>query len=601
MDRDELTLTPTHNSSRLLFGRYCIDREEGILVRGKETDKYMRIADFARVKSIRVDRTTGVESLELEYRRVSTQSIETQWLSSDQLTSQRSEQLIQYGLDITMTNKRQVTEALLASRAHAQVENVFNQFGWGETGDEPVFFHANAIPERGYALSESAKLNVFPKGSLKAWLSMYSAHIQGHTPLELAVVLGCAAPIVSYLESKHTDLKTLFVALNGQSSSGKTTAAMLALSVAGAPSSTNKGLLKSWNATVNSMMSALDGVNGIPICFDELSQSRAVDLTALLYSLAEGKQKDRSTKDGGLRESAHWSTVILSTGELSIFNRLANNLGLRVRILEFSHVQWTRDAAQSENIKSVISKHYGNLLPHFVTRLFEVGLQSIDEEFARQRKLLLEQMPTSDTTRRVSIKLAAIMATAALLVKHTGIEINVDALRAMLLDNDKDNFDDRDHGTKAFDDVLQYLVEHQAKLVRDNQGRIPYEVIGLISTKRSANFENQIIVSILKSHFEPMMTELKYQDSKVVLKDWAKKGLLVTESGRQTVRKNLDVEGIGKKKTPLYSIIVPHEYHHLFVEPPSLMLPSAGTSYSFRPDGFSDEENCIGNPADDIE
>lgn len=433
------------------------------------------------------------------------------------------------------------------------MENVFNQFGWGGTGDEPVFFHANAIPERGYALSESAKLNVFPKGSLKAWLSMYSAHIQGHTPLELAVVLGCAAPIVSYLESKHTDLKTLFVALNGQSSSGKTTAAMLALSVAGAPSSTNKGLLKSWNATVNSMMSALDGVNGIPICFDELSQSRAVDLTALLYSLAEGKQKDRSTKDGGLRESAHWSTVILSTGELSIFNRLANNLGLRVRILEFSHVQWTRDAAQSENIKSLISSITGISCPIYVTRLFEAGLQSIDEAFERQRKLLLEQMPTSDTTRRISIKLAAIMATAALLKEHTDISVNVDAIRSMLIENDKENFDDRDHGTKAFEDVMQYLVEHQSKLVRDSKGRIPYEVIGLISTKRSANFENQIIVSILKSHFEPMMTELKYQDSKVVLKDWAKKGLLVTESGRQTGTKNLDVEGIGKKKTPLYS------------------------------------------------
>ena len=215
--------------------------------------------------------------------------------------------------------------------------------------------------------------------------------------------------------------------------------------------------------------------------------------------------------------------------------------------------------------------------------------------------MLLEQMPTSDTTRRISIKLAAIMATAALLKEHTDISVNVDAIRSMLIENDKENFDDRDHGTKAFEDVMQYLVEHQSKLVRDNQGRIPYEVIGLISTKRSANFENQIIVSILKSHFEPMMTELKYQDSKVVLKDWAKKGLLVTESGRQTVRKNLDVEGIGKKKTPLYSIIVPHEYHHLFVEPPSLMLPSTGTSYSFRPDDFSDEENCVGNPADDIE
>ena len=597
---DEKNKSPK-NSDSLVCGRFNINKNEGIRIKGKESSQLVKVAEYARIKSIRVDRTTGYEFLELEYLRVSTQSIESQWLSSDQLTSQKSEQLIQYGLDITMANKRQVTEALLASRAHAQVENVFNQFGWGGTGDEPVFFHAKAIPERGYSLSESAKLNVFPKGSLKAWLNMYRTHIQGHTPLELAVVLGCTAPIVAYLESKHTDLKTLFVALNGQSSSGKTTAAMLALSVAGAPSSTNKGLLKSWNATINSMMSALDGVNGIPICFDELSQSRAVDLTALLYSLAEGKQKDRSTKDGGLRESAHWSTVILSTGELSIFNRLANNLGLRVRILEFSHVQWTRDAAQSESIKSAISQHFGLVLPHFVTRLFEVGLHSIDTEFERQRTLLLEQMPASDTTRRVSIKLAAIMATAALLAAHTGIEINVDALRAMLLENDKDNFDDRDHGTKAFDDVLQYLVEHQAKLVRDNQGRIPYEVIGLISTKRSANFENQIIVSILKSHFEPMMTELKYQDAKVILKDWAKKGLLVTESGRQTVRKNLDVEGIGRKKTPLYSIVVPREYHYLFVETPSLMLPSTGTSYSFRPDDCSEEEHCVGNPADEIE
>ena len=588
-------------SDSLICGRFNINKNEGIRIKGKESSQLVKVAEYARIKNIRVDRTTGYEFLELEYLRVSTQSIESQWISSDQLTSQRSELLVQYGLDITMANKRQVTEALLASRAYAEVQNVYNQYGWKEVGNTPTFYHHRAIPERNYFLSEDAKLNIHPNGRFEKWLEMYNSNIKGHTPLELAVVLGCTSSIVSYLEGKHTDLKTLFVALNGQSSSGKTTAAMLALSVAGAPSSTNKGLLKSWNATINSMMSALDGVNGIPICFDELSQSRAVDLTALLYSLAEGKQKDRSTKDGGLRESAHWSTVILSTGELSIFNRLANNLGLRVRILEFSHVQWTRDAAQSENIKSVISKHYGNLLPHFVTRLFEVGLHSIDEEFARQRKLLLEQMPASDTTRRVSIKLAAIMATAALLTAHSGIEINVDALRAMLLENDKDNFDDRDHGTKAFDDVLQYLVEHQAKLVRDNQGRIPYEVIGLISTKRSANFENQVIVSILKSHFEPMMTELKYQDAKVILKDWAKKGLLVTESGRQTVRKNLDVEGTGRKKTPLYSIVVPREYHHLFVESPSLMLPSTGTSYSFRPDGFSGEEHCIGNPADEIE
>ena len=561
---------PEEKSDYVTCGRFKISKSEGISVKGKEPDQYYKIAEYAKVKSVRVDRTTGYESLEIEYLRVSTRCIESQWLSSDQLTSQKSEQLIQYGVDITMSNKKLVTEALLASRAHAQVENVYNQFGWGKIGSEPVFYHAKAIPDRNYFLSEDSKFNIRPNGSIKMWIEMFEEQVKGCTPLELAVVLGCAAPIVSYLEGGHTDLKTLFVALNGQSSSGKTTAAMLALSVAGAPSSTKNGLLKSWNATINSMMSVLDGVNGIPVCFDELSQTRATDLTALIYSLAEGKQKDRSTKDGGLRESAHWSTVILSTGELSIFNRLANNLGLRVRILEFSHVQWTRDAEQSESIKNVIAQHYGHVLPYFVSCLFEVGLQTIDAEFVRQRKLLLEQMPTSDTTSRISIKLASIMTTASLLAAHTSIEINVDAIRVMLLHNDRENFDDRDHGTKAMDDVLQYLVENQSKLVRDNQSRIPYEVIGLLSKKRTPSGGQNMVVSILKAHFEPMMTELNYQDAQVVLKDWNKKGLLVTEPGRQTVRKSLDVDGSGiKKKVPLYSFLIPEEYHTLFVESPT--------------------------------
>lgn len=119
-------------SDSLICGRFNIDKNEGIRIKGKESSQLVKVAEYARIKSIRVDRTTGYEFFELEYLRVSTKSIESQWISSDQLTSQRSEQLIQYGLDITMTNKRQVTEALLASRAHAQVENVFNQFGWGE-------------------------------------------------------------------------------------------------------------------------------------------------------------------------------------------------------------------------------------------------------------------------------------------------------------------------------------------------------------------------------------------------------------------------------------------------------------------------------------
>ena len=370
----------------------------------------------------------------------------------------------------------------------------------------------------------------------------------------------------------------MIVHMNGQSSQGKTTAAMLALSVGGNP--TSHGLLKSWNSTQNALMSHLNGLNGIATCFDELSQTRSTNLTSLLYSLAEGKQKDRSTKEGALMETAHWCTTILSTGELSIFNRLDKNLGLRVRILELAQVQWTASASQSEEIKKSASTNYGHLLPKFVEKLLSMGLPSIDREFEEQRQILLEKMTDSPTTERLSMKLAVIMTTASLLVKMNLLELNVEAIRGFLLENDQANFDDRDHSTKAMDDVLQYLVGQQSKLMRDNQSRIPHEVIGLLSNKVDVDGKQTMVVSIMKAHFEPMMSVLKYQDSKVILKDWSQKGLLVTEPGRQTVRMNLDVNGSGKKKVPLYSILIPDEYQNLFVEASPYDLPSMSTQFS---------------------
>ena len=178
-------------------------------------------------------------------------------------------------------------------------------------------------------------------------------------------------------------------------------------------------------------------------------------------------------------------------------------------------------------------------------------------------------MTDSPTTERLSMKLAVIMTTASLLVKMNLLELNVEAIRGFLLENDQANFDDRDHSTKAMDDVLQYLVGQQSKLMRDNQSRIPHEVIGLLSNKGDVDGKQTMVISIMKAHFEPMLTELKYQDTKVILKDWNQKGLLVTESGRQTIRMNLDVDGSGKKKVPLYSFLVPEEYQNLFVETPN--------------------------------
>lgn len=326
----------------------------------------------------------------LEYYRASTKDFATMRIEGDMLMGNKVEQLVKFGVDINMSNKRHVLTALTQSRRQAKNHFVYDAYGWKSVKDEPVFLHTNAISKSGinkqFSQCESARLNLGPAGSYESWLSMYQTYVKGNTPLEFAVVLGASSAVLSHLNNNYPDLKTLIVHMNGQSSQGKTTAAMLALSVGGNP--TSHGLLKSWNSTQNALMSHLNGLNGIATCFDELSQTHSTNLTSLLYSLAEGKQKDRSTKEGALMETAHWCTTILSTGELSIFNKLDKNLGLRVRILELAQVQWTASASQSEEIKKSASTNYGHLLPKFVEKLLSMGLPSIDQEFEEQRQIL---------------------------------------------------------------------------------------------------------------------------------------------------------------------------------------------------------------------
>ncbi|MDM5509887.1 DUF927 domain-containing protein, partial [Staphylococcus aureus] len=63
---------------------------------------------------------------------------------------------------------------------------------------------------------------------------------------------------------------TIF-SFTGQSSTGKSTAAMLAASVAGNPTKGTENLFRSWNATRNALEGYLSGNYGVPIVLDELS------------------------------------------------------------------------------------------------------------------------------------------------------------------------------------------------------------------------------------------------------------------------------------------------------------------------------------------
>lgn len=107
-------------------------------------------------------------------------------------------------------------------------------------------------------------------------------------------MIGLSSPVLAYLKQGHPDLKSLLIHLSGDSTTGKTTALSLAVSVAGNPNSGERSLLRHWNGTLTSVMASLENIHGIPVAFDELSTNTHSNLTSLVYSLTEGIGRARA-------------------------------------------------------------------------------------------------------------------------------------------------------------------------------------------------------------------------------------------------------------------------------------------------------------------
>ena len=95
-----------------------------------------------------------------------------------------------------------------------------------------------------YPIVNSA-YDLTPKGTFDNWFNMYLEEVKGSLLLELAVVFGISALVTSFLKHKHdVEFAGILFSFTGQSSTGKSTAAALAVSVAGNPTKGNETLLE---------------------------------------------------------------------------------------------------------------------------------------------------------------------------------------------------------------------------------------------------------------------------------------------------------------------------------------------------------------------
>lgn len=279
-----------------------------------------------------------------------------------------------------------------------------------------IFLSHEAITPEGIDLKSqyTGTLDLTPKGSLDAWLKIVSEEVMGNIPLTLSLIIGFSGIILGYL-NHYMDIGSLMFALVGNSSSGKSTAAILAASIWGNPSF-DKGLITTMNATEQALVSFVSQADSHIVVLDEAATGDRNSFRRVLYQFCSGRGRMRLNTDGELKETHSFNSVILTTSEFPIVDDTAPN-GIRARVFQISE-PLTKSADNADRIKECVYRNYGCAGVKFASFVVKQKLESMISDYNRAVKVLKKYHSDSlysfgGLTDRVLSKLAILLQCAS--------------------------------------------------------------------------------------------------------------------------------------------------------------------------------------------
>lgn len=246
-------------------------------------------------------------------------------------------ELLSLGLEIAPGNaaRQALHEYIATARPPERARNV-DRTGWhgavyvlpdatyGETAGERVLYQAATAGEHPFRLA----------GTLGEWQTNLARLCVGNSRLAFAVSTAFAAPLLHLAGLEGGGFH-----LRGASSLGKTTALLVAGSVWGGGGVS--GFLRSWRATSNGLEGVAMAHSDALLCLDEMGQVDGREAGDVAYMLSNGQGKSRARRDGSGRPPATWRVLFLSTGELSLADKVAEGgrkvkAGQEVRLVDLS-------------------------------------------------------------------------------------------------------------------------------------------------------------------------------------------------------------------------------------------------------------------------
>ena len=466
------------------------------------------------------------------------------------LTRRNVDELAKYGIVFDTVNPKNLLDYLQYCEAKAPISKCHKQLGWSKIGDQTVFRGTELIKPP--SVKEESKyvggIDTSPSGTMKAWLTMFKSQVLNSPQLLMVTMFALASPVLGILNETH-DLGCMLLSLSNISSTGKTTAAMLAASTFSNPKM-NAGLCITYNATTNALVKYASMASGHPLILDEAVITTASDITKQLYTLCAGRDKLRCDKESELKEVLTFSSMIISTAEFPLVDEKSTS-GIKARVYEIDQ-NMTNSAEHADAIKNSVLQNYGHVGPKLVKFILDKKLSSIETDYKTAQAEITEKIGTAEgLIPRVISKIAIVLLTAHYFSEAFKIDIDFTMFVEYICRIIRQVERISNCGETLIDILLQEM------LLRLNKFIIPsmfdHDLWGGIEGFYNVVDDDTFEFGILTTVADELFRRNEIGNYKQVLKQLKAEGILIGEADRLSKRMVLN-KNSGRQKCYVFRI-----------------------------------------------
>lgn len=437
------------------------------------------------------------------------------------------------GAPVDHNNVKDLSNALSIISSKMIAEPLVDQIGFTKIEGKVKFIGA----PKAHLLTSKVKslFELSTKGTELNERKNVTEFVVGHPALELAYLLGFTTLTTWVLSHQlGIDVFPMMYYLFGESSSGKTTATIVALSPFGNPSPReSQSLMQTFASTDLSLLQYFSCLNGYVLGIDDFGSASEKNKTNFLYTFANGKVKARATSEGEIIQGAGFNASAISNGEESLRNNLSDHVGVQLRGAEFYNLEYTASSTHSEELKKAFSNTYGHLAQEFADWLLEHDEKELKNVYKENVSLLLNSLETtpSSMVNRYAKQLAVIAATGNLVNEFFGFGFNLPAIQQLLLSNLSETMYRLDNAKFSLMKILTYVHEHIHSFVINGVDiGIAEKRLGYIKTDKEGLAKICIPVETMKT----IAKELQLSDLIPLMNKMKKEKLIEVEKGHNT-------------------------------------------------------------------